>query len=309
MTLNQAAGRYFEEKSKNTRSRQNDDYQLANLIKGLCASTFLSDITENQISAYAARRRNQVGPASVNREIELLRRVFRRAQTVWRVDIGEMPAWKELLFVEPEGRKRELSRNEEVRLMAREELPEDLGYLAQFCILTGMRKMNAIQLTWSQVHWDEGEIKIRVKSRKPGGEEHTIPISSAVRGLLAAQYGKHPIFVFSYICRRSRGGRRKGERYPFSASGWRGDWKRSLEAAQVEDFKFHDTRHTAGTRTARVGGLHAAKELLGHKDIASTMRYTHVTRDDVREAMERAESRNNPEPAPIENANPLKGRK
>lgn len=304
MTLNAAAGRYYDEVACSQGSAATTDYQLSNLIAGLGKDRLLSELTSDEISAYVARRRADVAPASVNREVQLLRRVFRRAATTWRVDVGEMPDWRPLLLPEPDGRKRELSRAEEQRLSAH--LPDDFKPLVRFCILTGLRLMNAARLTWAQVDPDAGTIAVRVKSRKPGGREHMVPISAAVADMLAEQHGSHPIYVFSYTCRRSRGGRRKGERYPFSATGWRKQWKQALVEAGIDDFRFHDTRHTAGSRTARVAGLAVTKELLGHQDIASTMRYVHATRDDVREAMDAAESRNNPEPKPTTSRKSLK---
>jgi integrase len=304
MTLNAAAGRYYEEVSRGQSSVATTDYQLANLIKGLGRDSLLSAITDNEISTYVAQRRAQVAPASVNRETELLRRVFNRAATVWKVDVGEVPTWKELLLEEPDGRNPSLPSEKEAELLAH--LPDDLRRLVRFAILTGMRLMNVARLTWSQIDFEAREIDIRLKSKKPGGRQHIVPISAGVAGLLYGQQGKHPIYVFTYTCRRSRGGRRKGERYPFSASGWRKDWKRALVAAGIDDFRFHDLRHVAGSRTARAGGLPVTKDLLGHKDIASTMRYVHATRGDVREAMERAESRNNPEAIKLSPATPLK---
>lgn len=306
MTLNAAAGRYYGEVSRDQPSVATTDYQLANLVQGLGRDSLLSAITDNEISAYVARRRAQVGPASVNRETELLRRVFNRAATVWKVDVGEAPTWKELLLEEPDGRNPSLPSEKEAELLSH--LPEDLRCVVRFAILTGMRLMNVLRLTWSQIDFEAGEINIRLKSKKPGGRQHVVPISAGVAGLLHGQQGKHPIYVFTYVCRRSRGGRRKGERYPFSATGWRDDWKHALAAAGIEDFRFHDLRHVAGSRTARAGGLPVAKDLLGHKDIASTARYVHATRVDVREAMERAESRNNPEATTPLPATPLKRR-
>lgn len=304
ITLNAAAGRYYEEVSRGQPSVATTDYQLSNLVAGLGRDSLLSSITDNEISAYVARRRAQVAPASVNRETQLLRRVFNRAAAVWKVDVGEMPTWKELLLEEPDGRNPSLPSEKEAEFLA--QLPDDLRCLVRFAILTGMRLMNVVRLTWSQVDFEAGEIDIRLKSKKPGGRQHVVPISTGVAELLYGQQGKHPIYVFSYTCRRSRGKRRKGERYPFSATGWRKDWTRALAAAGIESLRFHDLRHVAGSRTARAGGLSVAKDLLGHKDIASTMRYVHATRRDVREAMERAESRNNTEPTKLPTDKPLR---
>ena len=209
------------------------------------------------------------------------------------------------MLPEPVGRTRELRSDEEGRFL--QHLREDMHPLVKFCIMCGPRLMSAARLTWAQVDFENREIAFRTKSKKPGGENHTVPITSAMLVLLAEQRGNHPIYVFTYVCKRSRGQRRKGERYPFSAGGWRKDWKRALEAAGIEDFRFHDTRHTAATRTLRgSGNLKVVQEMLGHSDIAMTARYAHATTADVRAAMELTQSRNTPEVASGRMAKSLK---
>jgi site-specific recombinase XerD len=68
------------------------------------------------------------------------------------------------------------------------------------------------------------------------------------------------------------------------------DVKKSFRAAcdkaKIEDFTFHDLRHTFGTRLADRGAdVVKIKELMGHADIQTTMRYTHVTDVGKREAI------------------------
>lgn len=304
MTLNEAADRYFEEVAKHQTSHATTDYQLANLCRGLGKDTLLSDITDDEISEYVARRRAEVSDASVNRETQLLRRVFRRALKTWKRDVGEMPDWQALLLTEPAGRVRELTHDEQARLFTA--LRDDFKPFVAFCIATGVRLMNALRLTWSQVDYDAGAITFRIKSKRPGGDVHAVPMTREVMILLAEQRGRHPIYVFTYECKRSRGGRQRGERYPFSQSGWRREWARTLVAGGIEDFRFHDTRHTAATRLLRSSqNLKLVQELLGHSDIATTARYAHVTKNDLREAMEQV-SRNSPEPQERTASNRLK---
>ena len=68
MTLDAAAGRYFVEIAEHQPSAGTTEYQLDNLIKGLGKDTLLSEITDNEIAEYVARRRAHVANASVNRE-------------------------------------------------------------------------------------------------------------------------------------------------------------------------------------------------------------------------------------------------
>lgn len=107
--------------------------------------------------------------------------------------------------------------------------------------------------------------------------------------------GNHPIYVFTYVCARSIGRRQAGKRYPFSSTGWRRVWKNALKAAGITDFRFHDLRHTNGTRVLRAtGNLKLTGRVLGHQSLASTMRYAHVLLSDMKEGLEAMESRNSP---------------
>lgn len=92
---------------------------------------------------------------------------------------------------------------------------------------------------------------------------------------------------------------RNGSEFVFasnSASGHVGDFKRSWAAFRkrcgLKNFRIHDLRHTAASY-ALMGGasLRTVGELLGHKSLASTNRYTHLYNDVQREAREGGESK------------------
>lgn len=289
MTLNAAFGRYYEEVACHHATASQADYWMENLLKGL-GDKYMHEVTDADIATYVARRRGFVSNASVNRETQLLRRIYRQADLNWKADIGEMPHWGRHLLTEPQGRVRELSQSEQERLF--EKLREDFHPLIHFALMTGARLSNCIRLTWSEVDYDAREVRFRQK----GGTMHTVPMTHSMQVLLANERGNHPIYVFTYLCARTIGKRQKGKRYPFSMTGWRRVWKRTLEKAKIEDFRFHDLRHTAATRMMRAtGNLRLVQELLGHTDIHTTTRYAHVTKDDVRKAMEGMEPRTIPE--------------
>jgi len=302
MAVKEAFGRYHHEVGQSCRTASDIEYQLANLMAFFGAETLLSEIDDSRLAEFVARRRGMcarhkktmVSNATVNREVQLLRRVHRRANDVWRVDVGYMPAWGRHALSEPQERVRELSMAEETAFLA--ELREDLRPIVRFCILTGVRFMAAARLTWADIDYEVESLTVRAKSRRPGRSVHTVPITPAVRTVIADQKGKHAVYVFAYKCAKSRALRRKGEYYPLSKNGWRKEWARALKAAEVRDFRFHDTRHTAATRTLRgSGNLRATQVMLGHADIKTTAKYAHVTLGDVRTAMLAGESRNSPE--------------
>jgi hypothetical protein len=70
-------------------------------------------------------------------------------------------------------------------------------------------------------------------------------------------------------------------------NGWvRTDFIRAREAAGLGAIRFHDLRHTAATQLRRLGrDLQIVQQVLGHKTIRTTMRYSHVHPTELREAV------------------------
>ncbi|MCZ6447099.1 MAG: tyrosine-type recombinase/integrase, partial [Alphaproteobacteria bacterium] len=88
-------------------------------------------------------------------------------------------------------------------------------------------------------------------------------------------------------------------------------WRRAIKASGVSDFRFHDLRHTAATRTLRAcRNINVVSKLLGHSSILMTQRYAHATQDDVLDAMEAtAESRKTPAESADAEFNTLKNKR
>lgn len=235
---------------------------------------------------------------SLNREIELYRRVWRYIQDLDEFDIGKELKWSTLKLPEPKERVRELSSEEEARLMA--VLNSDLGAMVEFKMLCGQRKAAVVKLLWSNVDFENKTARFKIKAEADGW--HTVPLTERMIEVIKSRPKVCPQ-VFTYECKRSappirRGnktlpGRRKGMRYPFSLQGWNREWQAALKAAGIEDFRIHDLRHTAGTRITRAcGNIKVTQKVLGHASISTTARYAHVCDDDIRQAMNAVESRN-----------------
>ncbi len=72
-----------------------------------------------------------------------------------------------------------------------------------------------------------------------------------------------------------------------------------LTKADIPDFRWHNTRHTAASRLVMAGvDLYTVKEILGHKTLAMTARYSHLSPGHQRHALERLAERQDRQTAP-----------
>lgn len=298
ITVDEAAGLYTEH-AQTLPSWPTIEYMLDALVAGLGKGKLLSQIEQRDLQIYFARRRDGRSSASVNREIENARAVWRRAAAT-RYDIGEMPDWAALFLKVPRKPPRELEFAEEDSLFAH--LRGDIRDAVEFLLKSGWRRGEVLGLRWSDVSFPRKQATTRIK----GGDVVTRPLTTALVEILARQ----PVagsYVFTYVCQktkpelidkkgRKRPARLKGERYPLTATALRKPFDQAKADAKVEGFRIHDLRHTRGTRIVRAtGSLAAAKEALKHRRIETTLRYAHVLDEDVRNALEASESRNSPE--------------
>lgn len=287
MTIDVAADRFWQETGQHYRGGGGVTFEssLAWIVTELGKATRLRDITNDRIAELVARRRSEgVKPATVNRTVtEPLRRVLRRAEAAWDQAVAPID-WRKHRLTEPRERVRELSVDEEERLLA--SLPADFRVVVAFAIITGFRLAECIGLRWSDIDFGGRRISVRGK----GDKAASIPLTPAVRELIWRLRGHHPEFVFTYAVRRpgGRGERRIGERLPITYEGMKTAWRRAKRG--VPDFRFHDTRHTAATRMLRAtGNLKLVQKLLRHDDIGTTAKYAHADDDDLRAAMEAVE--------------------
>lgn len=290
---------------------------LDRLVEIIGPSTYLHDINDDIVSRMVEERSKDVRrdstddngrqlyrpitPTTVNRTLDALRRVLRRARDNWNAAIIREPVWKKHRLKEKRRHVREISAAEETRLDAIED--PDFAELRRFAIITGLRRRDLL-LTWPQVDFELGVIRVITK----GGTPRVLPLSAEAYAMLWRRRGQHGEFVFTYQARRtwkgrSRQGRElvdlvKGTRYPITYAGL-GSNKRKWKKAGV-DARIHDLRHTTGMRTLRkTGNLRVVQKILGHTDIAITAKfYTDATLEDMRAAMEATA------PRPVEQSEP-----
>jgi len=118
---------------------------LENLIKAF-GDTLLSKISPEQIEAYKAQRLVSVKPASVNRELALLRHLLNKAVEWGKIKTSPFKGVK--LLKGEEQRLRFLSQDEIRRLLS--VCPEHLKPIVIIALHTGMRKGDILRLRWDQ---------------------------------------------------------------------------------------------------------------------------------------------------------------
>lgn len=291
-------------------------YRLERLQDGLTAilaeagrGDLLAAVSENELAQYVTRRRlaksrhgRPLAPSTINRELQLLRRVMRRAAITWKLSLA-LPDWKTVLLAEPEEHVVDIPLGLEAEILT--ELRADYRPALRFLVMSGLRRGSVLKggahgpLTAAEVDLAAGILTVKVKSKKPGGKTLRLPITQAMRVLLANEIGKHPAAVFTYVASATRDGRRHGHRYPIVATSFYSEFKRAAAKCGHPELRVHDLRHTAGNRTlAATGNLRLTQKLLGHSRVSTTQLYTHPDLEALREALESVHRARSPEISP-----------
>jgi integrase len=307
LTINVAAGRYWNEVGKHLTNHLDTWRALERLIKYFGKEKRMDAITDADVAALVAWRRSQrrwgkthykddrematVSNATVNRDTTaMLKRLFMRARRTWKIHLSNEPNWRDHWLKEAEERVRELHEHEGEAL--EDAVREDYASWLEFARLTGLRLAETL-IRWKDVNWFARSITTTGK----GGGLVTTPITAQVFDLLQPLVGHHDEWVFTYIAKRANKaeGRARGKRYPITYEGAKTEWERLRRRSKVENFKFHDIRHDVATKTLReTGNLKITQRVLNHKSLKTTSRYAHVLDAEVSAALEAvAKSRKN----------------
>jgi integrase len=122
------------------------------------------------------------------------------------------------------------------------------------------------------VNFEAGKILVRDSK---SGEPRQVPMSRRARWLLLKLAARAPLLGSGDWVFETR--KRDGSRGP--AGEIKTAWRRALRRARIQDFRFHDLRHTFASHFAMNGGdLYALAEILGHSSPKVTIdRYAHLS--------------------------------
>lgn len=203
--------------------------------------------------------------ASVNRELSILRTILNFAvQNEWLLK-NPFVSCQGIIAISAEvERNRILSFEEEARLLAVCTGPRKHLRAVLICALdTAMRRGEIFKMKWQDLSLATNEIHIPQTNTKTE-EARTIGITPRLREDLLKLWGVSP-------------------QGPNSSVFGVGDsiktaWKTACKLANVEDFRFHDCRHTATTRMIASGSPHTeVMKITGHSQLKTFLRYLNIT--------------------------------
>jgi integrase len=216
--------------------------------------------------------------ATVNRYLATLSHMFTMAVKEWRL-VATNPVRDITKKKEARGRARFLSDMERDALLAAcaaSEWPA-LHTLVLLAISTGARRGELISLQWDDV--DLKSARAIARNTK-NGETRSLPLVGkaleALRVLKLQGSAKSP-WVFP-----------QPSGFPGPYENFDGAWYAALEAAGLEDFRFHDLRHTTASYLAAQGAsLLEIADTLGHKTLSMVKRYAHLAQSHKVSAIEK----------------------
>jgi integrase len=141
-----------------------------------------------------------------------------------------------------------------------------LYLLVSMALSTGARLSELMSLTWGDL--DQKKAIARLSDTKNGSPRH-LPVIPAV----LEQIQKLPRQIDSTVYLFP------SEKDPHKSyySGFRKHWDAALKAAEIENFRFHDLRHSAASYLTEAGiPLVTVADILGHKTLSMVQRYSHV---------------------------------
>lgn len=288
-TLTEMVDRYVENvlplKLKSAKQGQNSQLEW---WKKELGHRLLSDVTpaliaecRDKLLAGITFRGTKRAPATVVRYLAAISHVFTIAVNEWGW-LEYNPVSKVKRPIEARGRVRFLDDDERTRLLAtcQESGNRFLYVIVVLAITTGMRQGEILSLKWKDVDLARS---CAVLHETKNGERRTVPIPH-----FAAQF----LIELSKMRRIDTPLVFPGKKDPQKPIDIRNMWDDAVAKAELEDFRFHDLRHTAASYLAMNGAtLAEIAEVLGHKTLQMVKRYAHLSEAHTAGVVERMSSK------------------
>ena len=255
--------------NKAPNSHIRDKSLSAHLLKAF-ADLPLARITPKLIAEYKPQRRKEgAAPATINRELSLMGHVYNMGIKEWEW-VADNPVSRVSKEKVRNTIERWLTLEEEEELLAAS--PAWLRQMIVLVLHTGLRQGEVLGLKWSQI--DLFRKTLIITEQKNQGVD-TLPLNETAMEVLKARTKVRHI---------------RCETVFYNGSGKRMDARNLLRVfygarkkAKLEDFRFHDLRHTWATRLVQAGvDLYTVQRLGRWKTISMVMRYAHHCTESLR---------------------------
>jgi integrase len=210
---------------------------------------------------------------SKNKLLVLLHGIFRRAQAVYRVPANPLA----LIEKHPQRSSGDIEvfAPDEVWALVRAAASEQDAAIYLTAAFTGLRRGELLALRWRDVDFSGATIRVRASyasghlTTPKSGKVRAIPMAPDVASALAQlRRREHWVadddLVFPGETGRYLDGSALSRRY-----------KMALRRARLRPLRFHDLRHTFGTRMIAKADIRRVQEWMGHSNIQTTMQYLH----------------------------------
>lgn len=237
----------------------------------------INEITPDDVRKMISRLRTEGtwSDKTINHVMGHLRVALNQAVQSGKLDKNPMDPVRMLPV--PRGRLRFLTEGEEQRL--REVMAPSEFRLVRFAILTGLRREEQFSLTWSDI--DLQNRVLTIPRSKHGGTRH-VPLSDEAIEILRAL--RTETRVMSAWCFPSQNPATHIDPQNF----YRRVYLPALERAGIKGVTWHTLRHTCASRLVMAGvDIRTVQEILGHKTLAMTMRYSHLSGAHLTQAVNR----------------------
>jgi len=268
IAFDQFAREFIEIYSKqNKKSWTRDEVSLKSL-KPFFKGKTIQDVGPELIERYKAKRKTEVSPATVNRELAFLKTMFNKAVEWGRLESSPLKNIKK--FKEPNSKDRILNVDEMKSLI--DAADNHLEPILIIALNTGMRKGEILSLKWENIKLSKRYIHLEDSK---AGKSRDVPMNGLVIEALSAIPQNSEYVFFN----PRTGGAIQDVKTAF---------KTACEKVRIKGLRFHDLRHTAATRMVEAGvDLVTVSRILGHSSIQMTMRYAHPTPENMRRAVDK----------------------
>lgn len=262
-TFGELLQRYAREVSPTKRGERWEIIRLRKIGRDPIAAIRLSDLGPADFSAWRDQRLKEVAPASVIREMQLMSSALNVARRDWgMIEVNPLSDVRKPSKPPPRDRLPTQDEIERLEHAAGTDLRNATArayHAFRFAIETAMRAGEIVGLDWDRV---DLERRVAHLEHTKNGRSRDVPLSSEAIRLLECLPKLDPVFGLD-------------------STSLDALWRKIKGRANVNDLKFHDSRHAAITRLSKKLDVLALARMVGHSDLRMLQVYYNESAEDL----------------------------